>query len=431
MDIDGIRNAFDGLRNDVAVAVDASGAIEWIARAADTEFGVELTIGSDILDFAHTEDRSALLGLLTVGAHSAQHALVRFRNAAGGWSTTDTRSIENLEGKVLLVANDVTQLCESRALIEAHDAVLGVATEDLAVGVAFDALARAGEAAVPGALAASYVHRDSDYELVAAPSMPASWARRAFRLTGEDFAASHEVSISASRGQLYDLGSEFQLGQPWVVVPQNLKGGYQADVLVVVYLREKRFLTAGERSALDRVGSLTGHADLADERRVAGREQSRIDDLTAVLTRRVLLKELMMQQSAVSVVLIRADGLSAVNTNLGYDAGDAVLQSIGASLRAITRGRDMVGRLDGSTFVVVAGVASSSRSRGGFLERVRAAASASVVAAGKVIEPRCTVVEAQSEFGEASLDVLTRAEAALHTLISESNLASGLGASDR
>ena len=430
MDIEGFRNACDGLRNDVAVAVNATGTIEWIARAPDTQFATELCIDTDILDFAHPEDRAALLGLLTVGGQDSQSALLRFRNAAGGWSTTDTRSTSGNAGQVLLVANDVTQLCESRGLLEAHEAVLGVATEDLAVGVAFDALARAGEAAVPGAYVAIYVHRDSDYELVAAPSMSGEWARRAFRLTGEVFPASNEVNISASRGQLYDRGAEFQLGQPWVVVPPNLNGGYDADVLVVVYLREKRFLTSGERSALDRVGSLTGCADMADARRVAGREQSRIDDLTTVLTRRVLLKELMMYQSAVSVVLVRANGLSDVNTKLGYDAGDAVLQSIGASLRGITRGRDIVGRLDGHTFVIVAGVQSSQRTRGGLLDRVRAAASAPVVAAGTVIEPRCVVVETQSEFGEPSLAVLARAEAELHTA-SEANLASGIAASDR
>ena len=53
------------------------------------------------------------------------------------------------------------------------------------------------------------------------------------------------------------------------------------------------------------------------------------------------------------MALIDLDHFKNVNDTLGHDAGDTVLASFAAHLRAGVRDRDMVGRLGGEEFVVV------------------------------------------------------------------------------
>ncbi len=86
---------------------------------------------------------------------------------------------------------------------------------------------------------------------------------------------------------------------------------------------------------------------------------TRMDELTGVLNRRGLQPHL--DRSAAdpdgrtwALLLIDIDGFQAVNDNLGHDAADELLQTLGLALRRASRAQDVVARIGGDEFLVLA-----------------------------------------------------------------------------
>lgn len=73
---------------------------------------------------------------------------------------------------------------------------------------------------------------------------------------------------------------------------------------------------------------------------------------TAWLERSVALAR--RQQRQLAVVFIDLDGFKAVNDICGHDAGDRLLQRVGAALQQCVRQSDLVARLGGDEFAVIA-----------------------------------------------------------------------------
>jgi diguanylate cyclase (GGDEF)-like protein len=90
------------------------------------------------------------------------------------------------------------------------------------------------------------------------------------------------------------------------------------------------------------------------------RELAMIDSLTGVLNRRAFLDHAdgewvrhRRHNHSLSCAMVDVDGFKKINDTFGHAAGDAVLQHIGALLRATLRASDLPARLGGDEFVAL------------------------------------------------------------------------------
>ena len=90
------------------------------------------------------------------------------------------------------------------------------------------------------------------------------------------------------------------------------------------------------------------------------RELAMVDSLTGVLNRRAFLDQAdgewvrhRRHNHPLSCAMIDVDGFKKINDTFGHAAGDAVLQHIGALLRASLRATDLPARLGGDEFVAL------------------------------------------------------------------------------
>jgi diguanylate cyclase (GGDEF)-like protein len=104
------------------------------------------------------------------------------------------------------------------------------------------------------------------------------------------------------------------------------------------------------QESVSQLASLTGRL----------RELAMIDSLTGVLNRRAFLDHAdgewvrhRRHKHALSCAMIDVDGFKRINDTFGHAAGDALLQHIGALLRATLRASDLPARLGGDEFVAL------------------------------------------------------------------------------
>jgi diguanylate cyclase (GGDEF)-like protein len=97
-----------------------------------------------------------------------------------------------------------------------------------------------------------------------------------------------------------------------------------------------------------------------EELQLRREEEAMHDALTALPNRRYLYEWLTMQLAAarrggqrIVLLYFDLDGFKAVNDRLGHEAGDRVLQTVAARVRATVRSSDFVARLGGDEFVAV------------------------------------------------------------------------------
>ena len=90
------------------------------------------------------------------------------------------------------------------------------------------------------------------------------------------------------------------------------------------------------------------------------RELAMVDSLTGVLNRRAFLDQAdgewvrhRRHNHALACAMVDVDGFKKINDTFGHAAGDAVLQHIGALLRATLRASDLPARLGGDEFVAL------------------------------------------------------------------------------
>jgi hemerythrin len=112
------------------------------------------------------------------------------------------------------------------------------------------------------------------------------------------------------------------------------------------------------------------------------------DSLTGLFNRRYAMERLASELSAamrhgapLSLALIDADGFKSINDTYGHDAGDAVIRSLGVSLKQLFRTGDVVCRMGGDEFLAIC---PHTDAEGGHqvAERVRSAIASMRIPAG-------------------------------------------------
>ena len=88
--------------------------------------------------------------------------------------------------------------------------------------------------------------------------------------------------------------------------------------------------------------------------------RAQIDELTGLLNRwafkRIAVKEVfraMRTRGRLAVVMMDLDGMKRVNDQLGHGCGDAVLQTVSATLQEALRERDSIARMGGDEFCIL------------------------------------------------------------------------------
>jgi diguanylate cyclase (GGDEF)-like protein len=162
----------------------------------------------------------------------------------------------------------------------------------------------------------------------------------------------------------------------------------------------------------------------ADRARVESdtlRALAHTDPLTGLPNRRGLLQHLgpALRQCSpdrlLAVFLLDLDGFKPVNDRYGHDVGDALLLAVGQRLQAQLRGTDVVGRLGGDEFLVLAsGLADEGAART-LGEKLLAAFATPFDVAGQRCTVGLTVGYALAPLdGSDADDLIKRADAAMY-----------------
>lgn len=155
------------------------------------------------------------------------------------------------------------------------------------------------------------------------------------------------------------------------------------------------------------------------------RHLATFDALTGCLNRVSILSELERQERAalegrqeegIAVVFLDLNEFKEINDDLGHAAGDALLQYVGAELRKAVRDTDLIGRLGGDEFLVVArDVAGPAQARQIGEHIARHLAACGLDLAGRSVPVRASIGVAWARPGELDADALVaRADAAMY-----------------
>ena len=146
------------------------------------------------------------------------------------------------------------------------------------------------------------------------------------------------------------------------------------------------------------------------------------DDLTGLPNRYLMLDRLQqaMQQAArqkkqVLLLLIDLDRFKAINDELGYSAGDSLLQQMALRLTSRIRGADTACRYGGDEFVIMMPEIESPESAVAAVVKIREQLEAPYVVDGQTIQITASVGAALYRGDNQTIDSLVRqAEADLY-----------------
>lgn len=147
--------------------------------------------------------------------------------------------------------------------------------------------------------------------------------------------------------------------------------------------------------------------------------KARTDSLTGLLNRGAILNEISRRISQASpgheigIMFVDLDGFKQVNDTHGHSAGDHVLREVSRRLQGALRPRDLVGRVGGDEFVVVAEV-NDEAELPVLAARVKAAVSGSIGAGGGEMTYGASVGWSMVLAGDSEDTVVGRADAAMY-----------------
>jgi diguanylate cyclase (GGDEF)-like protein/PAS domain S-box-containing protein len=300
------------------------------------------------------------------------------------------------QGDVLLIAYDITEKrAQELALRESHEEISRLAEERSALAEDFRLLADEVPAAVfrcdpDGSIT---FHNTRWTELL--PGGPLA------RLQDAIHPADHDRAEQAL-GRL--TGSD---GADRVTVEVRAAAG---DRMLAVTLRSDG--TGTHRRVMGSVADVTATVRL--------RSEARHDQLTGLLNRKGLEERLMAalaeDPAGTLLVFFDLDGFKGINDTHGHEAGDAVLQELGARLARAVRPTDTVARYGGDEFVLVCSAVVDDGTDEGttaIVERLQLVLGTPILFAGGVWQPAASMGTARAEPGDNPASLIRRADAAM------------------
>ncbi|GIJ50658.1 hypothetical protein Val02_75440 [Virgisporangium aliadipatigenens] len=390
-DLDGVAP----IRPKVAVMrKDGMAVIQEVDDAATLILGWtrEELLGRRTLDLVHPDEHQVAIdswvSMLTRPGGTGRIRL-RHRHRDGRWIwfevTNHNRLADPEHGYVLAELLDITEEMAAQEALRASEQLLRRLTESLPVGV---------------------VQIDQDLRVV-------YHNERANRLLGRPVEQYRDAVAPGDRTEVDDA------------LRAVLADGVDADLEVglVHPFRGTRRLTVSLRALSGSSGAVTGAiislADITEDVRM--REELKysamFDSLTGCRNRASILGGLAgyldlpaCENSGVAAVFVDLDKFKQVNDRLGHAAGDALLVHVANRLRAAARHADLVGRLGGDEFLVVARDVASPADARMFAEKLATAISAGTVDLnGEPVRPEGSVGVAWSLPGDLDADALIAA----------------------
>ena len=124
----------------------------------------------------------------------------------------------------------------------------------------------------------------------------------------------------------------------------------------------------------------------------------RTDSLTGLMNRGAFLSGLSEKLAAsarfgtiVALYVIDLDRFKEVNDTLGHEAGDIMLQEVGARLDRVARENDLVARLGGDEFAVIAEMKADAAQIGPLSDRMLLALTESMTIFGRTVTPGASI----------------------------------------
>jgi diguanylate cyclase (GGDEF)-like protein len=185
------------------------------------------------------------------------------------------------------------------------------------------------------------------------------------------FVATSGARLDPDRPAVWNPGTEVELGDGTraelraVIAAPIVAEGQTVGTITVASVDPDRSFTEAEQDVLR---SLADHAAIAvSDAAQVHRLRASLDDatyqathdaLTGLLNRPGLIRaldEMLAAGQVATVLFVDVDRFKVINDVMGHATGDRVLVEVASRLCAVTRAGDLVGRLAGDEFVVVAG----------------------------------------------------------------------------
>jgi diguanylate cyclase (GGDEF)-like protein/PAS domain S-box-containing protein len=230
----------------------------------------------------------------------------------------------------------------------------------------------------------------------------------------DDLAAQLRTVVRDDWSQLEDAMERVFAGDDVDVEVRLRLAGADEVRLCQISMRSLSESDGTVNAAIASVADVTEAATLREQLR----ERATIDSLTRCANRATvmqMLDDLLAADEQLAVVFLDLDRFKAVNDELGHAAGDELLVTAAARLRAAVGSDDVVGRLGGDEFLVVFRNVPSRGAAFDLAERLALVMSREVSLDAGVVDLRASVGVALADGEVRSADELVaRADAAMY-----------------
>ena len=355
----------------------------------------EQLVGGRALELVHPDDQiRAIANWVAMLQAPDDQVRVRLRHqhADGSWlwfEVTNTHRLDDARyGDILGEMVDITDEMAAHEELRAHTSLLQRLTESLPIGVAQLDLAR------------RIVYRNERLDTVLA----ATAERLDEQLAG--LSDSDRANVLAA-------------------VEHTLAGNVDADLEVALAGRQCAIVV---RALPDETGDVTGAiltvADITESAQLRDQLERRAtyDALTGCRNRESVFAALGERLSAphrassgVAVVFVDIDRFKTVNDQFGHAAGDRLLEATCDRLLSAVRGGDIVGRIGGDEFLVVASPVPGRAAALEVAERVAQSLQGLLMVDGELLESTASIGVAWTDEPIKPDALVAAADAAMYT----------------
>lgn len=372
---------------DPVVAIDGLGTVVWANDEARWTFGGsdQQLVGTNAFDWVHPDDHepaanAIAASLLVSGERSGRAVLapapyrLRLANGSYGWYEIAGKPHPDLAGGTVIVAS-LRDIGRQQRLTRAVELIAGGAplheiVHELLLGVDY----------VEPRRTSGFSWTDGNHRRVATITLPPElvWTDHPDDPWNQAIATGDTVGVIASelRPELRALAAEVNLSGCAAVPVMDPASSVPG--CLVVWADHEAVVDSLQVRAHRTADSLLRLALVQRHERRQLVHAATHDALTGLLNRRALLQQLHDLEASdtpVSLLFCDLDEFKPVNDDQGHEAGDRVLGIVADRLSSAVRAGDLVGRIGGDEFAIVAVGLTDDTAVAALADRVLAAVS--------------------------------------------------------